>query len=57
VSPEEALLWHERELEKNEGDKQWTAALFHVNQLLHLKPDDARWLERKNRLITNSAAP
>jgi WD40 repeat protein len=57
VTPEEVLRWHERELEKNEADKQWTAALFHVDQLLKLKPDEARWLERRSRLLTPSAPP
>ena len=57
VTPEEVLLWHERELEKNERDKQSAAALFHLNQLLNLQPDDARWLERRNRPLTNSAPP
>jgi dipeptidyl aminopeptidase/acylaminoacyl peptidase len=57
VTPEEVLLWHERELEKNEADQQWSAALFHADQLLNLQPGDARWLECRSRLLTNSPPP
>jgi WD40 repeat protein len=57
VTPEAVVAWHELELDRSEADQQWAAARFHLEQLLTLRPDDPRWLERRERLQGQPAAP
>ena len=40
VSPDELSAWHQREAEDSEKAGQWSAAVFHWEQLTRAKPED-----------------
>jgi hypothetical protein len=40
VSHEQALQWHRQQVKECERRQQWTAALFHYDQLLAALPHD-----------------
>jgi len=46
TSPEEITAWHEFEARKNEADKRWDAAVFHLQWLLNNHPADAALTQR-----------
>ncbi len=41
-SPERVLAWHRIEAEACEGDQHWLAAVWHLDRLIALQPDDSR---------------
>jgi WD40 repeat protein len=49
VSEDEVINWHLREAEASEKAKQWSAAVFHWNYIVELKPDDQMFRDRLNR--------
>jgi WD40 repeat protein len=40
VSPEDIAAWHEFQAEACESGQQWAAAIFHLERLQRLRPDD-----------------
>ncbi len=52
ASAQDAFTWHERQVAASERAGQWSAARFHLHQLLAAKPDDP---ELRRRLETLKA--
>ena len=54
VSQQETVAWHQREAEAAAEAGQWSAAVFHWDQLIQVKPDDQTFRDRcaaaQNRL-------
>src|SRR5207253_142237 len=46
VTPENSKCWHEREAASAEEQKAWAAALFHLEWLRQLEPDNAELKRR-----------
>ena len=53
TSTAEIEAWHQFQAEQSEADKQWSAAIFHLNRLLRLRPNDSSLLERIARANEN----
>lgn len=49
VQPEEAVVWHEFQVEKSALEQQWFAAAFHLEQLSFLRPSDSALATRLAR--------
>ena len=47
--PQSVLAWHRREADHSEAIKAWTAAIWHLNQLIPLEPGDWSLLARRGR--------
>ena len=43
------IAWHFHRAEEKERNELWSAAIFHWNELIKLKPDDQTFRERLNR--------
>jgi len=43
ASPEDMFAWHEREMEACWRDRLWPAAVFHLDQMILLKPEASVW--------------
>jgi hypothetical protein len=46
---DELLAWHRWEAAVSEENRQWAAALFHLDKLLALQPADPSFAERRVR--------
>ncbi|MBI4664543.1 MAG: protein kinase [Verrucomicrobia bacterium] len=49
VSPEEVRAWHTRELEDCEKEQHWEGAVFHLERLIELQPEDRSLSKRRER--------
>jgi WD40 repeat protein len=49
ASPDEVITWHLREAEASQKAAQWSAAVFHWNELIKLKPHDQAFHDRLER--------
>jgi WD40 repeat protein len=61
VSPDDITNWHLREAEASERANQWSAAVFHWNELIKLDPKEQTFQDRLNsareQLNRTNAAP
>jgi len=46
TSPRENYAWHDFEAEQSAIDQQWSAAVFHLEQLLSVDPGNESLLKR-----------
>jgi WD40 repeat protein len=53
VTPEQHRAWRERELRKSIQTKQWFAALFHLDHLAALDPQDRSLSERRTNILAH----
>src|SRR5262249_4114647 len=51
VLPTDVITWHLREAKASEVSGQWSAAIFHWNQLLKLKPDEQTFHTHLNHAL------
>jgi hypothetical protein len=49
TSAEEIAAWHEFHAEESEVQEQWAAAVFHLQRLLVIRPDDQFFADRLAR--------
>lgn len=49
VSPEEVRAWHMKELEDCETTEHWQGAVFHLDRLIELQPEDRPLRKRRER--------
>jgi hypothetical protein len=49
TSIEEMMAWHEFQARESESEKQWSAAVFHLEHLLSLRPNDPSLVNRLTR--------
>jgi len=47
VPQQETVAWHQREAEAAAEAGQWSAAVFHWDQLIQVKPDDQTFRDRR----------
>jgi len=45
----EMAAWHEFQANDSENRRQWSAAAFHLERLLSIRPDDRSLVERLTR--------
>lgn len=50
VSPQEIAAWHEFQARASEAERDWSAAAFHLERLVSLRPDDSSFPARLNRV-------
>jgi WD40 repeat protein len=52
----EVIRWHQHQAQTCEANKQWAAAVFHLEYLIGLEPDDSSLKERLTHARQNTSA-